>query len=234
LTGSVFAATITNTSEVIENGYGMGGAQVTLGNEAAASETFNVNSKTGSATSDSTVGDNGYEWAMSWNVDPTLSWSFTTTTNGFQTVDFFIPVIGGPFDQIFNSGGYTITGTKNSSGAGITGFKIEALVGYNGGAGPIQTKGLVTVPDTTGIQGTDTKSDDNTNNGGIGPFVAFGPQAATNMGVRVSFTAILEPGDQLGLNGTLTIEQSAVPEPATFGLIGAALVALGAFARRRA
>ncbi len=235
LTGSVFAATINATSDIVDQSYGMGGAKVTLGTQAAASETFNVFSKTGDAKSDATKDENGYEWTMSWNIDPTLSWSFTTTTNGFQTIDFFIPVIGGPFDQIFNSGGYAITGTKNSNGAGITGFKIEALVGYNAGAGPIQTKGLVTVPDTTGVKGSLSKSDDNTNGGGTGPFVAFGPQAATDMGVRVSFTAILDPGDQLSLNGTLTIEQqNVVPEPATFGLIGAALLAAGAFARRRA
>jgi hypothetical protein len=226
LTGSAFASTIVTD-------YGTGGVLVTLGTQSASSERFGVFTKIGEARSEATKEDNGYEWLMSWNVDPTLSWSFTTITNGFQTIDFFIPVIGGPFDRIFSSGGYAITGTKTSSGAGITGFKIEALVGYNGGAGPIQPKGLVTVPDTTGVNGSLSMSDDNTNNGGVGPFVAFGPQAATDMGVRVSFTAILEPGDQLGLNGTLTIEQ-LVPEPATFGLFGAALLALGALARRRA
>ncbi|MCX6598297.1 MAG: PEP-CTERM sorting domain-containing protein [Acidobacteria bacterium] len=233
LTGSVFAATINSTSDLKENSYGTGGAKVTLGTQAAASETFGVFSKTGDAKSDATKSENGYEWTMSWNVDPTLSWSFTTITNGFQTVDFFIPVIGGPFDQIFNSGGYAITGTKNSAGAGITGFKIEALVPYT--PNTVVPGGLVTVPNTTGVKGSLSKSDDNTNSGGVGPFVAFGPTAAGDMGVRVSFTAILSPGDQLSLNGTLTIEQSnVVPEPATFGLIGAALVAAGVFARRRA
>ncbi|MCX6590326.1 MAG: PEP-CTERM sorting domain-containing protein [Acidobacteria bacterium] len=234
LTGSMFAATITSTSGP-EGSYGNAGASVVIGTASAATESVRVTSKEGSASSSATKEANGYEWVLSWNVDPTLSWSYTTITNGFQSVDFFIPVVGGSYDQIFNSGGYAITGTKNSAGAGITGFKVEAIVPYNT---TIVPQGLVTVPNTTGVKGSLSKSDDNTNSGGIGPFVPFGPSPAVTgmMGVRVSFTAILSKGDQLSLNGTLTIEKETppVPEPATFGLIGAALVGLGVFARRRA
>ncbi|MCX6598298.1 MAG: PEP-CTERM sorting domain-containing protein [Acidobacteria bacterium] len=220
LTSSAFAATIN---------YGVGGAKVTLGNESAAVSTFDVTEKIGNARSSATLKENGYEWLMSWNVDPVLSWSFSTTTPGLHTIDFFVPIVNAGYIKIFNSGGYTVTGGKGGLGAGITGLTIEALVPYT----PItnQPLGFVDVPDTTGVKGSLSKSDDNTNSGGVGPYVAFGPQVAADMGVRVSFTAILAPGDQLGLNGTLEV---LTPEPATFGLIGAALLALGALARRRA
>lgn len=234
LTGSMFAATITFSDGMVGR-YGEAGASVILGTASAATETVPVTTKEGGAVSSATKQANGYEWVLSWNVDPTLSWSYTTITNGFQSIDFFIPVVGGGYDQIFNSGGYAITGTRNSAGAGITGFKIDAIIPYNT---TIVPQGLVTVPDTTGVKGSLSKSDDNTNSGGIGPFVPFGPSPVVTgmMGVRVSFTAILSKGDQLSLNGTLSIEKSTppVPEPATFGLIGAALVGLGVFARRRA
>ena len=235
LTGSMFASAIQQWESVSYDGpnYGVGGVKATVGTASQSSEEFRVLTKEGSYKSTATKEDNGYEWVLSWNVDPTLSWSLTTVINGFQTYDFFIPTVGGPYDLIFNSAGYTLTGARNGKGATISNVKVEALVPYPGTSVP---QGDVLVPGIGPITGTKTTSEDNTGNGGVGPFVAFAPTSPAQMGVRVSFTANLNGSDQLSLNGTLTIEKSTppVPEPATFGLIGAALVALGAFARRRA
>ncbi len=232
MSSSMFAVTITTFDSTPFSG--SGSASFAFGNNAAASETFNIPTKLGSVKGSSTLKGNGYEWSISWNVDPTLSWSYTTTINGLQTMDFEIDIVPDAYDRIFNSAGYTLTGTKASAGAGIKNFTVQAYVPYPGTLIP---QGAVSVPGHSNVKGTKTESNDNSNLGGVGPFLAFGPAVTPmKMGVKVSFESTLSLGDQLSLNGTLTIEKGAppVPEPATFGLIGAALVALGAVARRRA
>ncbi|MCX6597692.1 MAG: PEP-CTERM sorting domain-containing protein [Acidobacteria bacterium] len=232
LSSSMFAVTITTFDSTPFSG--SGSASFKFGNDASSGEVFDIPTKLGSVKGDSSLRANGYEWALSWNVDPTLSWSYTTVINGLQTIDFEIDIVPDAYNQIFNSAGYSLTGTKNSKGAGIKNFTVQAYVPYPGTYIPV---GDVSVPGVSGVKGTKTDSNDNSNLGGVGPFVAFGPAVTPlKMGVKISFESTLTAGDQLSLNGTLTIEKDAppVPEPATFGLIGAALVALGAVARRRA
>jgi hypothetical protein len=148
-----------------------------------------------------------------------------------------IPIIPNTYNQMFNSAGYYLSGTAKGAGAGISGLSVKAYVPLLNGipAGGVPTpEGNVSVPGISGIKGSTSRSDDNTGNGGVGPFVAFTPGVPTDsMGLVVSFTATLSPGDLLSLNGTLTIERQDVPEP---GTLIPALSALGGVflaARRR-
>ncbi|MCX6598289.1 MAG: PEP-CTERM sorting domain-containing protein [Acidobacteria bacterium] len=227
-------------STVLATPIGYGSTDVTVNiNGVVTTTSINQTTHTGSAEGGN-LAINNFKFGMSWDVDPTLTWSYTTTSSGPQTITFSTNIIPDAYNKLFNSAGYTLTGVqkvgnKTSPGATISDVTVKVYI-------PFMTQyipeGDVTVKGVSGVRGTLTRSEDNTGFGGVGDYVPFGPSALTDltMGVEIKFNATLNKGDTLSLNGTLDIQKEAppVPEPATFGLIGAALVGLGSFARRRA
>ncbi|MCX6593002.1 MAG: PEP-CTERM sorting domain-containing protein [Acidobacteria bacterium] len=230
LVGSVASAT--------PLGYGSTDVTVNI-NGVITTTTIDQTSEIGSAGGGNLAAD-GFRFAMNWDVDPTLTWSYTTTASGPQTITFSTNIIPDAYNRLFNSAGYTLTGvrkvgSKASPGATISDVLVKVYIPFMSTYVP---QGDVMVKGISGVKGTLTRSEDNTGFGGVGDYVPFGPSALTDltMGVEISFNAKLNPGDTLSLNGTLDIqkETAPTPEPATFALIGAALIALGSIARRRA
>lgn len=174
----------------------------------------------------------GFSFELNWDVDPTLSWSYTTTQSGPHTILVSTAILPGFYNQIFVSGGYSLTGTRKGKGATISDVKIEAYAPLPIIPVNLIPEGAVTVKGIkTPVKGTVTRSNDNTNSGGIGALVPFATRAFSDMGVKITFNTTLNAGDKLSLNGTMQVEQ-LVPEPATWGLLGAALMTLGALRRR--
>ena len=219
---------------------GFGSTDVTVNiNGVSTTTTINQTSEVGNADGGDLATDD-FRFAMNWVVDPTLTWSYTTTASGPQTITFSTNIIPDAYNKLFNSAGYTLTGvqkvgSKASPGATISDVIVKVYIPFMSTYVP---EGDVTVKGVKGVKGTLTRSEDNTGFGGVGDYVPFGPTAlsALTMGVEIKFNATLNNGDTLSLNGTLDIqkETAPTPEPATFGLIGAALIVLGSIARRRA
>ncbi|MCX6596659.1 MAG: PEP-CTERM sorting domain-containing protein [Acidobacteria bacterium] len=176
----------------------------------------------------------GYGLVLSWDVgDPTLSWSFTTTTSGLHTLQFYMGFPMGRFDDIFTSIGYTITGNRRGKGATVSDVVVKPYSPLPVGAAKNYIpEGFATLKGLKAVKGTLTRSNDNTNSGGIGDFVAMPSRDVKNMGVEITFNTTLAAGDKFALNGTMTLDP-VVPEPATISLMGAALIALLVFARRQ-
>lgn len=209
---------------------------VDLDGRRVVAETFEVVEKTGSWTGGDLEGT-GFSYSASWDQDPFISWTYNTSKSGKHVVKFDIPIFADTFNQIFNSAGYTLTTTKRA-GVGASSVKnvsVKAYIPWPDVAANDVAEGLVNVADTIiPSGGTQTKSNDNSNAGGLGPYVAFGPRAANRMGLVLEFDAALPAGSSaVSFNGTLSILPTAVPEPATFALIGFALVGFGALYRRR-
>ena len=231
LAGSAMASTI---------GYGSTNVTVNI-NGVVTTTTINQDTEFGSAEGGN-LATKKFKFSMNWDVDPTLTWSYTTTASGPQVIQFSTNIVPDAYNKMFNSAGYTITGVKSVGGVPvISGASVSDVVVkvYIPAFSNYVSQGDVMVKGTSNVKGTMTKSEDNTGNGGVGPYVPFGPTSLTDtsMGVEISFNAqLLNVGDTISLNGTLDIQKDAppVPEPATFGLIGAALVVLGSVARRRA
>jgi hypothetical protein len=207
---------------------------VDLDGRRVVSETFEVVDKTGTWTGGDLEGT-GFSYSATWDKDPFISWTYNTSKSGKHVVKFDIPIFSDTFNQIFNSAGYTLTTTKGAGASSIKNVSVKAYIPWPDVAVNDVPEGYVTVAGTViPAGGTLTKSDDNSNLGGVGPYKAFGPRVASSMGLVLEFDAALPAGaSSVAFNGTLSILPTAVPEPATFALIGFALVGFGALYRRR-
>ena len=174
---------------------------------------------------------NGYALVMTWDVDPTLSWSFTTTLSGLHTLQFYMGFPRDRFYQIFTSAGYTITGNRKGKGATVSDMVLKPYSPLPIGAKNYIPEGLVTVKGTKTVKGTLTRSNDNSNSGGVGDYVSMPVRNVKNMGVEITFNTTIGSGDRFSMNGTMSM--NPVPEPATACLLGFALMALAALAYRR-
>lgn len=207
---------------------------VDLDGRRVVEETFEVIDKTGTWIGGDLSGT-GFSYSATWDKDPFISWTYNTSKSGKHVVKFDIPIFSDTYAQIFNSAGYTLTTKRGTGASSIKNVSVKAYVPWPDVNANIVPEGFVTVADTSiAAGGTLTKSNDNTNSGGVGPYVAFGPRTVSSLGLVLEFDAVMPAGSSnVAFNGTLEILPSAVPEPATFALIGIALVGFGALYRRR-
>ena len=185
----------------------------------------------GDAVGADSLAKNGFIWSVSWNVDPILTWSFTTTKSGPQTVKFSINILPDQFAYIFTSAGYTITGDKRGAGASVSDVIEKAYLPWPDLAANEVPVGQTTVKGSTKIKGSATVSNDNSGKGGIGDYVLMPQRTASTMGVVISFNATLGVNDRLGLNGQMDI--TPAPEPGPLSMVGIALAALAIAGIRR-
>lgn len=175
-----------------------------------------VNTKDGDtlANQDGDIG-----WTIgAFQVDPFFNWTFTTNINGVYAVAFVMPYIGGPFSHVASSA----SGTVTAGGGPVTVKNITVSSLVNAAA----IGQVLALADTTVNP---------PNSGNIAPvndLKAFvSPIGPGTYGVALAFEHT--GSGPVTLNGRIEI-LNLVPEPATAGLIGAALVGIGLLARRKA
>lgn len=185
----------------------------------------------GDAVGAASLANNGFIWGVSWNVDPVLTWSYTTSMSGPQTLKFNVSIVADQYAYIFSSAAYTITGDRRGKGASVGTVVETTYVPWPDVPANVVAVGQTTVAGSTGIKGSTTVANDNTNSGGGGDYVPIALKNVVTMGVVITFNATLGTNDRLGLNGQLDI--APVPEPATASLLGLALTSLVLFRVRR-
>jgi hypothetical protein len=165
----------------------------------------------------STDGDES--WAIAnYDIDPFFNWTFTTNMNGVHNVIFNMPFIGGAYNQIALSA----SGTLTPGGKAVTAKNISVTSSLNGAA----TAQVINLADTTiapPFSGTVPA---------VNNLANILTPAAGLYGVIVSFEHA--GTGSVTINGRIELLNTVVPEPATFALIGTALLGLGFVARRRA
>ena len=211
--------------------YGTAGYRVTAGGVTRAGSVVETTPE--GSFSFGNIVTHGYTLLVSWDIDPTLTWSFITTQSGLHTIQFYMGFPTGRFNEIFTSAGYTITGQRRGAGATVSDLTLKPYTPLPIAAKNYVPQGAVTVKGVKGVKGTLTRSNDNSNSGGTGDYVAMPIRTANGMGVEITFNTTLAAGDRFAMNGTMSINP-VVPEPATVSLLGAALVGLLAAARRKA
>lgn len=146
---------------------------------------------------------------------------FSGVTSGFTLNDFFSFNLSG-----FTGGALSATLTVNPTGEGI----------YDGSAtyyvGDVST--AYSVLDNT--DGTSAAIAADLATGNYGSYT-FGAEYPSTVVIALNSTAISDinaaAGSWFSVGGTLSPGGAATPEPATFAMLGAGLVALGVAARRR-
>jgi hypothetical protein len=152
-----------------------------------------------------------------YDVDPFFNWTFTTAVNGVYSVVFVMPYLGGPYGQIASSA----SGTLTPGAVAVTAKNITVASQVNLGA----TGQVLALADTTAtppFSGTIPAVND------LQAFVS--PLGPGTYGVTLDFEHTGE--GSVTINGRIEL-LNLIPEPATFGLIGVALLGLGLAAHRR-
>ncbi|MEZ5403006.1 MAG: PEP-CTERM sorting domain-containing protein [Bryobacteraceae bacterium] len=158
-------------------------------------------------------------------ADPFLSYGIAVADFGAPTTfgfSFSIPIAGGPYN----------TATHTMSASLTAGPDGSVSIGPAGGASDIAFASV----DATNL-GIDLGGAGCTGGPGssvCGPFtesIMFGPSSPATATVEVNFLGS-GGGDTYGITGSLLIDSTAVPEPASTALVGLGLAAI-AFVRRR-
>ncbi|MEO5818217.1 MAG: PEP-CTERM sorting domain-containing protein [Gemmatimonadaceae bacterium] len=167
--------------------------------------------------------------------DPFITFGATTINLSGSPVTFAFlfgtPVIPGSYDMATSTGGVSVTnGARGTttvstsgihptfiSGYGTVGFSPTNL-GVDLGTASCIASGVPFTVTTTCNQGTTTNS--------------FGPTFYDNLEGLLTYTQD-DLSSVASWSGAVTLTVSATPEPATIGLFGVGLVAIGGVARRR-
>jgi hypothetical protein len=166
-----------------------------------------VNTKTGSLP-----GIDNY------NVDPFFTFTYGANTNGVHNVIFNMPFIGGPYAQIALSA----SGSLSPGGSPLTVKNISVTSTLNGAA----TAQKINLADTSVVNPASGIVPD------VNDLANILTPASGLYGVILNFEHV--GAGTVTFNGRIEILNMVVPEPATFALMGAALLGLGVVARRRA
>lgn len=212
---SAFAAPIIATCGNVERSAGGAYGQFCVG--VNGSETRGpVNHESGDVLVQM-VGDNHSLAIAQYDVDPFFNWTFTTSTNGVYVVNFVMPYIAGPYTEFISSA--SGTGTPGKTPVTAKSITVDSLLD---GAAIGQTLVLANTtinPPFSGVIGQQNS------------IVGVLSKNSGTFGVKLTFTH--SGSGSLTFNGRVELT-TAIPEPATFGLAGVALLGALLAARRAA
>lgn len=159
-------------------------------------------------------------WSIGgYDVDPFFNWSFTTSINGVHNVTFTMPFIGGPYDSIILSASGSSTSGKLGTSITAKNIKVTSLINAVATGQTVLLADTKTAAPKSGVIPADFN------------IMALVTPASGTYAANLVFEHVGE--GSITINGRIELF-NAIPEPATFGLIGTALLGLGLIARRRA
>ncbi len=167
----------------------------------------------------------GPDWLLSVNVqtnpDPLIQYSVSAVNLGDGPLAFSFtfstPLLLGPYGQVTSSFKGTVTDLLGD-GVTISGISQTALL--NGVTVPAVQLGPFVCPADPNVPGTVSPCPAGP---GFGPANAAVPAALyATLGTSLNFT--VSPVDQASFDGSVLLDAASIPEPATAGLMGLALL----------